>query len=225
MTVRDADSEEVAPMSLAPDSLASVLLETYVLQDNDADLPGLLASGFVVVGESWGAQLRLTDPADEARLRQSVTDAYAGGTRILELGVADATDIVALEQQTTPDYPYTPATAHRAPSLDEVLEWPRRRMQAFGARADDGTLLAVSAGRETEEEGERLGDHDFVSVDRAHRGRGLAKAVVAAWILALADDGVRHFTTGGAAQNSSSLGMVRALGFTVDERWLSLQRP
>jgi len=211
-------------MSLAPDILGPVLLETYVLQDNDPDLPGLLAAGFVVVGESWGARLVLTAPADEARLRQAVTDALSTGARILELGAADADDIVALEQQTKADYPYTPATAHHAPSLDDVRSWPQRRMRAFGARAEDGRLVAVSAGRESEEEGERLGDHDFVSVARTHRGRGLAKAVVAAWILALAADGVRVFATGGAAQNSSSLGMVRALGFSVDERWLSLQR-
>ncbi len=226
--------------------LDSVLLETHVLQDDDPDLPGLLRAGFVVVGESWGARLRLApgrDAAGEARLQAAVRDALAAGVRIRELdpaatgvsstGVsaaatvagADAADIVALERQTTPDYPYTPATAHHAPELDEVHDWPRRGLRAFGARDADGQLVAVSVGHETYEHGERLGDHDFVSVARDHRGRGIAKGVVAAWILALAADGVRTFATGGAAQNSGSLGMVRALGFAVEERWLSLQRP
>lgn len=213
-----------------------MLLETHVLQDDDPDLPGLLRAGFVVVGESWGARLRLApgrDAAGEARLQTAVRDALSAGVRILELDPAaagtssgaDAADIVALERRTTPDYPYTPATAHHAPELDEVHDWPRRGLRAFGARDADGHLVAVSVGRETYEHGERLGDHDFVSVARDSRGRGIAKGVVAAWILALAADGVRTFATGGAAQNSGSLGMVRALGFAVEERWLSLQRP
>lgn len=221
--------------------LDSVLLETHVLQDDDPDLPGLLRAGFVVVGESWGARLRLAaghDAAGERRLQTAVREARSAGVRIVELdpsasGVsaagssagADAADIVALERQTTPDYPYTPATAHHAPQLDEVHDWPRRGLRAFGARTPDGVLVAVSVGRETFEHGERLGDHDFVSVARDHRGQGIAKGIVAAWILALAADGVRTFATGGAAQNSGSLGMVRALGFAVEERWLSLQRP
>lgn len=216
--------------------LGSVLLETHVLQDDDPDLPGLLRAGFVVVGESWGARLRLApgrDAAGERRLQTAVREARSAGVRIVELDPsasaaaagADAADIVALERQTTPDYPYTPATAHHAPELDEVNEWPRRGLRAFGARSPDGVLVAVSVGRETYEHGERLGDHDFVSVARDHRGQGIAKGIVAAWILALAADGVRTFATGGAAQNSGSLGMVRALGFAVEERWLSLQRP
>ena len=155
--------------------------------------------------------------------------ARAAGARLLELdpaaGSADATDIVALERHTTPDYPYTPATAHHAPTLDEVHDWPRRGLRAFGARASDDRLVAVSVGGESYEHGERFGDHEFVSVERDSRGRGIAKGLVAAWVLALVDGGVRTFATGGVAQNSGSLGMVRALGFAVEERWLSLQRP
>ncbi len=206
-----------------------MLLETHVLQDDDPDLPGLLRAGFVVVGESWGARLRLAsgrDAAGEARLTAAARGAEAAGVCLLELdpSTADAIDVVALEQQTAPDYPYTPATAHHAPDLDEVRDWPRRGVRAFGARTTDGRLVAISVGRESYEHGERLGDHDFVSVARDSRGQGIAKGVVAAWILALLADGVRTFATGGAAQNSGSLGMVRALGFTVEERWLSLQR-
>ncbi len=216
-------------MSLVRPSLSYVLLETHVLQDDDPDLPGLLRAGFVVVGESWGARLRLAsghDAAGHARLTSALRGARAAAVRILELDPvsADGDDIVALERQTSPDYPVTPATAHRAPDLDEVREWPRRSVRAFGARAEDGRLLAVSVGHESYENGERLGDHDFVSVARESRGQGIAKAVVAAWILALAAEGVRTFATGGAAQNSGSLGMVRALGFSIEERWLSLQR-
>ena len=41
-----------------------MLLETHVLQDDDPDLPGLLRAGFVVVGESLGARLRVASGHD-----------------------------------------------------------------------------------------------------------------------------------------------------------------
>lgn len=202
-------------MSAHRRSLGFVLLETRVLQDNDPDLAGLLASGFTVVGESWGATLRLRSGSDRERLAGFVEEACAHGLVIRELDHADADAIVALERDTTPDYPYTPATAHRAPQLAEVRAWPEQGRRAFGA-IDDGALVGVCVARG--------GDNDFVSVARSHRGMGIGKAVVAAWVIAGIEQGVTEFTAGGAVQNPGSLGMIRALGFVVDERWLSLQR-
>jgi hypothetical protein len=68
------------------------------------------------------------------------------------------------------------------------------------------------------------GETQFTSVLSAYRGKGLGKAVKAASILALAEDGVRLFGTGGAAVNEASLGANRALGYTIEERWRSYQR-
>jgi hypothetical protein len=62
-------------------------------------------------------------------------------------------------------------------------------------------------------------------VDAAHRRRGLAVAVKAASILALADDGVRVFGTGGAAVNAGSIRMNEHLGYVIEERWFSLAPP
>jgi len=43
-------------------------------------------------------------------------------------------------------------------------------------------------------------------------------------MLAAIEAGERVLTVGGAAENTRSLALVRSAGFTVTERWLSLQR-
>lgn len=196
-----------------------MLLETRVLQDSDPDLAGLLAEGFEVVGESWGAALTVDRGSRSAELlallRRFVDDARSRGVEVRELDESDAAAIVALELASESDFPYTPATAHRATTADEVREWPARGRRAFGALAG-GELVALCVGRG--------GDNDFVTVARPHRRAGIGTAVVAAWMLAAIEAGESAFTAGGAAQNAGSLGMIRAIGFTIDERWLSLQR-
>ena len=139
----------------------------------------------------------------------------AVAVEVRELDESDAAAIVALELASESDFPYTPAMAHRATTADEVREWPARGRRAFGAIAS-GELVALCVGRG--------GDNDFVTVARPHRRAGIGTAVVAAWMLAAIEAGESAFTAGGAAQNAGSLGMIRAIGFTVDERWLSLQR-
>lgn len=200
-------------------SLDCVLLETRVLQDTDPDLAGLLDEGFEVVGESWGAELRLeSGPATAevvARLRRYVEAARSLGLEVRELDGRDSAAIVALERATEADFAYTTATAHRATTAAEVRAWAARGRRAFGAFAG-GELVGLCVGRG--------GDNDFTTVARSHRRAGIGKAVVAAWMLAAIESEERAFTAGGAAQNDASLGMIRAIGFTVDERWLSLQR-
>lgn len=196
-----------------------MLLETRVLQDSDPDLAGLLAEGFEVVGESWGAALTVERGSHAAeplaRLGRFVDDVRSRGVEVRELDERDAAAIVALEIASESDFPYTPATAHRATTAEEVHSWPGRGRRAFGAFAG-GELVGLCVGRG--------GDNDFVTVARSHRRAGVGKAVAAAWMLAAIESGERAFTAGGAAQNAGSLGMIRAIGFTVDERWLSLQR-
>ena len=69
------------------------------------------------------------------------------------------------------------------------------------------------------------GETEFTSVDPAHRRKGLAVAVKAASIIALAADDVRIFGTGGAEANSGSIRMNEHLGYSIEERWLSLTMP
>ena len=69
------------------------------------------------------------------------------------------------------------------------------------------------------------GETEFTSVHPAYRRRGLAVAVKAASITALAEDGVRIFGTGGAQVNTGSIRMNEHLGYAIEERWLSLRMP
>lgn len=197
-----------------------MLLETHVLQDTDPDLDRLLVDGFAVVGESWGAELRLDSVAqvDEAvdALRERVAAAEQAGLAVRELHPADAAAIAALDAASWADVPSTPATTHSPTTEAEARAWAGRGRRGFGAFDGDRLVgLCVGAG----------GDNDFIVVAATHRGRGLGAAVVAAWMLAAIEGGERAFTVGGAAENVRSLALVRSVGFRVTERWLSLQRP
>ncbi|KRF32770.1 GNAT family N-acetyltransferase [Yonghaparkia sp. Soil809] len=197
-----------------------MLLETHVLQDTDPDLPGLLGDGFEVVGESWGAELEIDGGADTAalleRLRGFVASARGSGLELRELAPRDAPAIEALDAESWADVPTTPATVHAPVSAADVHDWARRGRRAFGA-LDGDRLVGVCVGS--------AGDNDFVVVAPDQRDRGIGAAVVAAWMLGAIAAGERAFSAGGASQNARSLGMIRAVGFRVTERWLSLQRP
>lgn len=201
-------------------SLDSVLLETHVLQDTDPDLPDLLGDGFEVVGESWGAELALDGGAASSaaldRLRGFVETARGAGLEIRELDARDAAAIEALDAESWADVPTTPATVHTEVSAVDVRDWASRGRRAFGA-LDGDRLVGLCVGS--------AGDNDFVVVAPDHRGRGIGVAVVAAWMLGAIEAGERTFSAGGASQNARSLAMIRAVGFRVTERWLSLQRP
>lgn len=207
-------------MSEVRHSLDSVLLETHVLQDTDPDLPALLNDGFEVVGESWGAELALdagvASSAALGRLREFVEAARRAGLEIRELDARDAAAIEALDSESWRDVPTTPATVHSPVSAVDVRDWASRGRRAFGA-LDGDRLVGLCVGS--------AGDNDFVVVAPDQRGRGIGVAVVAAWMLGAIEAGERAFSAGGASQNARSLAMIRAVGFRVTERWLSLQRP
>ena len=87
----------------------------------------------------------------------------------------------------------------------------------FGAFLN-GELAAVTVISSGEND---YAETEFTSVAREHRRKGLGAGVKAASILALAAVGVRVFGTGGAQVNEASLAMNRAVGYVVEERWLS----
>ena len=84
--------------------------------------------------------------------------------------------------------------------------------RVFGA-FDGDIVVAVVVGQVVD----GMGDNDFASVLSLHRGRRLGAAVAAASVVAFASEGVRVFTAGGAAVNAASLGLVRSMGFHVEE--------
>lgn len=193
--------------------------DVVVLRAEDPRCPDLESSGYALVGESWGARLRLADPPDLTLATAAVDRAVALGIDVRELG-ADAADAVrVLEEANHPDYPFTPATAHVSRNLKRTRALWADGRRVFGAL--DGTVLvAVTAI-------ERAGQHGetkFTSVLAGYRGRGIGSAVKAASIVALAANGVRTFGTGGAGVNEASLGANRALGYVIEEHWRSYRR-
>ncbi|GIJ00582.1 hypothetical protein CLV28_1180 [Sediminihabitans luteus] len=216
-----------------------------VLPSTDPRVPSLLADGWVVVAESWGARLRLRSDADLDPARAALARAVAAGVVVEELTGDDVPDeVAALEALTHPDYPQTPATPHTLLGADDVAALVRDGVRFFGARAAHGggsgarpdgpgaedarwtssaprPVPALTAVTGVRREGERA-ETEFTSVHPDHRRDGLATAVKAASVLALAAEGVRVLGTGGAQVNAASVRMNERLGYVLEERWLTL---
>jgi len=188
-----------------------------VLREDDPLAVELLAQGWTVAHRSWGARLREVEPD---RLRALV--AAAGGSSVVaEVGPEADPGIAALEAAVREDYPGGPATAPAAHDLAALAALRADGTRFFAALAD-GAVVAVTAIRREDDE---RAETDFTSVARDHRRRGLAEAVKAASVLALAAEGARVFGTGGADENAASLAMNARLGYAVTERWLTLVPP
>jgi GNAT superfamily N-acetyltransferase len=197
---------------------ASTTPDVQVVREDDPRCAELEAAGYRVVGESWGARLRLSEPPDLSVMREAVARAQALGIAVRELSPDFSDELFSLEYQNHADYPFTPATAQKLRDADAIRGlWDGYRI--FGA-LDGALLVAATVISQATDRGET----QFTSVLSAYRGKGLGKAVKAASILALAEDGVRLFGTGGAAVNEASLGANRTLGYTIEERWRSYQR-
>lgn len=190
------------------------MTDRRVLREDDPSVPGLLADGWAIAHRSWGARLR--DP-DLPALRGF---AEVPGYRIEEAAPEADLGIAALEAAVREDYPGGPTTVpevHDAAALDALRTDGGR---FFAAVDPSGEVVAVTAIRRDGEHAET----DFTSVARAHRRRGLSEAVKAASVLALATEGATVFGTGGADENDASLAMNARLGYSVTERWLTLER-
>ncbi|MBF4575167.1 GNAT family N-acetyltransferase [Frondihabitans sp. VKM Ac-2883] len=178
----------------------------------------LVESGFLPVGESWGARLEVS-PSVLSLCRQIVFGAEASGFECGELGRSDLRDVVHLESLVAGDYPSTPATVHEVPSLRELEALSDRGVRSFGLR-HEGSLVAVTLVGLAADRAET----EFTSVHPEYRRQGLSKAVKASSILALALEGVALFGTGGAAVNEASIRMNESLGYCITEPWVSLER-
>lgn len=191
--------------------------DPQVMREDDPRVAGLLAQGWDVAHRSRGARLQ---EVDAERLRALVTAAESGGYAVVEAGPEADPGIAGLEAAVREDYPGGPATApaqHDAAALMALRDGGTR----FFAALARGEVAAVTAIRREDDE---RAETDFTSVARAHRRRGLAEAVKAASVLALAEEGARVFGTGGAEENEASLAMNARLGYAVTERWLTLVR-
>jgi hypothetical protein len=92
----------------------------------------LEAAGMVVVGESWGARLFLTDDSSLEPARASVAAAVRRGFLVGELDETWAPALAELERDVEADYPATPATAHSAAGLEETRRLWLDRFRVYG---------------------------------------------------------------------------------------------
>ena len=191
-----------------------------VLREDDPRREDVESRGYMVVGQSWGARLELADAPEMSIFRGALARVERAGISISELPMTSSADLYELERANTADYPFTPATSHELLDAEATRDLWHKGFRVFGAR--DGELLVgatVIALRE------RHAETEFTSVLASHRCSGIGAAVKAASIIACAKDGARMFGTGGTAANEASLGVNRALGYQITERWYSYQAP
>jgi GNAT superfamily N-acetyltransferase len=197
-----------------------LISKTEILQDTDPRCAELEASGYVMVAESWGARLRIGNNEDMANYADAVKKVLALEVHIQELTVEFSDALFELELVNNSDYPYTPATARAVPTIESIQTLWRLGNRIYGAFASGSLIGTIATSRSDE-----IVELDFASILREHRGKGIGKALAAAAILDWVNQGIRVFATGGAMVNEASLGTVKSLGFSVEERWRSYLPP
>jgi GNAT superfamily N-acetyltransferase len=196
---------------------------TIVMRADEAEVGRRTAAGWHVVARSFGAGLDVEriDRAALAALVDRVVSRNDDGLRVRELGPGDADGVLALDAATLGDYPGGAATRHDP--LDRAGATPTHARRAFGAVTGDGRVVAVTF-VEVDVAG-ATAETDFTVVSSTHRRRGLATAVKAASVLAVAEAGVQRLRTGGSADNTAIIRADEALGFVLDEEWVTLALP
>lgn len=189
-----------------------------VLRDTDSRCAELEANGYTLVAESWGARLRCNEDEDSSVFRQATAKVREKGIHIQELSSEFADELLTVELANNADYPNTPATFHALPTIESMRALWREDNRIFGATNGNLLIGAISTSRR-----EDVVELDFASILREYRGMGIGKALASAAILAWIEMGIRIFATGGAMTNEASLGTVRSLGFSVEEKWRSYQ--
>lgn len=189
---------------------------TVVVRTNTSHHLELEAQGWRVAARSFGAQLDASR-ANRQRL-EGLIHQTSHIVSIRELDAADRDSVLALDAATVGDYPGSVATRHEP--LDRVTGTPSASRRAFGAFAPTGELVAMTFLDLNESDAET----DFTVVERKSRGQGVASAVKAASVLALVDEGIQRFRTGGSADNAAILAANETLGYTRDEEWVTLEQ-
>jgi len=202
----------------APDERGGVV----VLREDDPSAVALLAEGWQISSESWGARLTVADASAVDTLTARVLTAEANGWSVVRLGPDDAPLIVDLDRESLDDYPGDgPATFHALPDEHTLARDLAHDWSAYGAVSRVGALDAVTVMRPDEDRIET----EFTVTRADQRRRGLAAAVKAYGIIDHVRRGHHLFGTGGASRNTASIRANLALGYVLEPRWLSLRRP
>ncbi|MCS5499428.1 acetyltransferase [Cnuibacter physcomitrellae] len=166
------------------------------------------------MAKSWAAELNAGAVGRQPLIERM--SRVADTVVLRELLARDATAVLALDARTLGDYPGDVATAHAPLTAEGATPSPTRR--GWGAFDERGSLVGLTFAILEP----HVVETDFTVVDAPWRGRGIGAAVKAASVLALLDEGRTRFRTGGDAGNAASLGANLALGYVVDEEWLTL---
>jgi hypothetical protein len=175
----------------------------------------LVEDGWTVAARSFGAELRAEDTD------VGVLTSRAARADVREILPTDVPAVLALDAETLHDYPGGAATQHGP--LDARSAEPSRIRRAFGVWNETGVLVAMTYVHVDAQQSSA--DTDFTVVAPLARERGLGTAVKAASVLALLADGVRTFRTGGSAENPRIIAANTALGYVIDEEWVTLAAP
>lgn len=188
--------------------------DVVFVREDDPRCAELETEGYEIVSHSWGANLRFDDSSDLAMFDERVRRVRNEGFNIRELSTADLAKVGEVEFANVHDYPKSAATHHEMPTLEHLVGMIDAGVRFWGVFLE-GELVAVTS---LDKKGERW-NTEFTSVLEEYRGRGLGAAVKAASISTLFDEGVRWFSTGGAASNEASLGANRTLGYVLEPTW------
>ena len=178
----------------------------------------LLHDGWSLRWRSFGASLP-TDAVSIARLNGFI-DRIPQNLRLRPLTDQDIQATVDLSAETAGDYPRGPATRPQPLSLQTATTTDQR--VGFGAFDKSGDLIAITF-MDVLPDG--IVETDFTVVAPCCRGRGVAAALKAYSVLQMAESGVREFRTGGASENAAIWAVNRALGYEIDEEWVTFTRP
>lgn len=191
--------------------------DVVVLRADDQRGQSLADDGWTVTARSWAAQLDVT--AENIETWETYLALFGPTDTHRALNEVDGPAVLALDAATTGDYPGSLATAHA--SLTAASAVPTAKRWGFGVFDADEQLVAMTF---IEVDGNQA-EVDFTVVARPRRRQGLATALKAASLLALARRGVSRVRTGGSAENRGILAANRSLGFRIDEHWITMAAP
>lgn len=197
--------------------LPIVPANAMVLRDDDQRHPSLIEEGWTVTARSWAARVEVR--SQHLRRWTEILASLPPQDTCRELQAADVPAALSLDAATATDYPGGVATAH--PPLTAASACPSASRRGFGVFDSDANLVAMTF----VDVDDTRAEVDFTVVAQHRRGSGLATAVKAASLLALSRDGVTVVRTGGSDENRGILAANAALGFEVDEHWLTLSAP
>ena len=195
-------------------------LQSFALDIERSDTALLLAEGFTPVRYGFEMRRPITGDLPDHEL--------PAGLELRPVTIDQMPRILEADNEAFRDH-----WGHREMTLAESmgrLDDPDTDITLWRVAWDGDEVVGSVINSVFREENERLnvsrGWLDHVSVRRAWRGRGVARALCAASFRALRDRGIEEAWLGvDAANPTGALHLYEGLGFEVAERWFAYARP